>query len=32
MMDIPSIDELRLPIADFVTSITRTDGRESGKS
>jgi chemotaxis protein CheC len=32
MMDIPSIDELRLLIADFVTSVTRTVGREPGKS
>jgi chemotaxis protein CheC len=32
MMDIPSIDELRLLIADFVTSTTRTDDRKSAKS
>jgi chemotaxis protein CheC len=32
MMDIPSIDELRLLIADFVTSTTRTDDRKSSKS
>jgi hypothetical protein len=25
-MDIPSIDELRLLIADFVTRVTKTDG------
>ena len=26
LMDIPSLDELRLLIADFVTNVTRTDG------
>jgi chemotaxis protein CheC len=26
LMDIPSIDELRLLIADFVTSVTRSNG------
>jgi chemotaxis protein CheC len=31
LMDIPSIDELRSLIADFVSTVTQTDGAESSK-